>query len=198
MWPIVVAIVVCLVGYTYVRLNFAKQQRAHEPYADSQRRVGLAQLEAAGWQHLDIDYTATEAGPAGAAHVAVATTPGLPETIAELRQLTNENWHFPIEYTAVESSAETKRGNPLTVAFTAELDRSRVQIVGFDLFRKDSTVLVLPRWTGLPTTTNQGAPQATGSLAIPTESIPPGTYTLILPALKQSSQWTVEIRDAAN
>ncbi len=196
LWPIAIAIAVCLAGYTYVRLDFAKQQKAHEPFADSQRRADLAQLEAAGWQHTTAAFTPGPATAATGAATAVASEPGRPDDLAELRKLSTENWHLPIEYTAISAPAEATAAAPYAVALAATLDRARLHLAGFDVFRKDSSVLLLPRWAPLASSFGAGNNQISGTIHLPAGCLPTGRHTITLPALKQSSRWTVDVRGA--
>lgn len=187
MWPIVLAIIVSLAGYTYLRLAYAKQQKAHEPFADRQHRADQAQLEQAGWACIDATYHAASAPTATAAAPVVAVS-DQPELVAELRALTAENWILPIEYTALIVPAATANTEAGRIAVSASLDQARAQVSGFDLYRKDRELIAIPRWAPLTGAFSDARPTTAGTIAFPAGALPPGRYTITFPALKLSNR----------
>jgi hypothetical protein len=191
MWPIAVAIVVGLAGYTYLRLAYSKPGKPHEPYADSLRRVESDKLKAAGWTRVDAPFEPMVDLPALDAEVQSLVIQ--PEPVEELRRLSAENWHLPIEYAALSTPARIAAGSDLTVHFQAELDQARAQIVSFDLFRKGADLVAIPRWEPYPAELMPRRPRAIGATVFPAAALPPGSYHVTFPALKQSSQWQLTV-----
>lgn len=191
LWPIAVAIVVSLAGYTYFRLAFAKPENPHEPFAESRQRSESAKLKAAGWEWNEAAYEAVVELPAPAA--AVRALPVRPALAEELFRLSTENWHLPIEYTAVAAPARTTAGAEYALHFQVELDQARAHIVGYDLYRKDADLVVIPRWEPYPPELTPRRPKTGGRLVVPAGALPPGHYRVTLLALKQSSQWELEV-----
>ncbi len=190
-WPIALAIVVSLAGYTYLRLAYAKPGKPHEPFAENRRRGESHRLEAAGWIRTEVVFTpeVEVLAPAAAVQALVIR----PAAVEELRLLTAENWHLPIEYSAVSAPATVAADAGFAVHFQAELDQARVHIAGFDLFRKGTDLVALPRWEPYSEELAPRQPRAIGTLLIPAAALPAGRYRVTLPALKQSSQWELSI-----
>ncbi|HLP01337.1 MAG TPA: hypothetical protein VK163_04875 [Opitutaceae bacterium] len=191
LWPIAVAILVSIAGYTYLRLAYAKPGKPHEPFAETRQRVESDRLRAAGWTRLEAPFEAEIEVPA--ADAAVQALLIRPEAVEELHQLSAENWHLPIEYSAVSAPATLAAGAALAVHLQAELDQARAHIVGFDIFRKGADVVALPRWEPYPEELTPRRPRATGTIVFPAAALPPGQYRVTLPALKQSAQWELTV-----
>ena len=187
LWPIAVAILVALVGYTYLRLAYAKPAKPHEPFAEHRQRAEFGRFAAAGWAHTAAEFEAVVELPA--LDAAVQQQPAPPGPAEELRQLATETWHLPIEYSVVAAPARHAAGADYTVHYQADLDQARAHIVGFDLFRKGDELVALPRWEQSPGALTQRRPRTTGRFTIPAGTLPTGRYRLTLPALKRSSQW---------
>lgn len=194
MWPVALAIVVCLAGYTYFRLAYAKPTKAHEPFADNRRRVESAQLGAAGWSRVDAAYEPVVELPAAAATVRSLVI--RPAAAEDLHRLSAENWHLPIEYTTVAAPSQLAAGVDAVLHFQAELDQARAHIVGFDLYRKDADLVLLPRWEPYPEELVPRRPRITGRITLPAAALPPGPCRVTLPALRQSSQWDLVVAPA--
>jgi len=191
LWPIAVAIVVSLAGYTYFRLAFAKPEKPHEPFAESRQRSESAKLKAAGWEWSEAAYETVVDLPAPAA--AVHELPVRPAIAEELFRLSTENWHLPIEYTGVAAPSRTTAGAEYALHFQVELDQARAHIVSYDLYRKGADLVVIPRWEPYPPELTPRRPKTVGRLVVPAPALPAGHYRVTLLALKQSSQWELEV-----
>jgi hypothetical protein len=189
MWPIALGIVVFIGGYTYVRLAYAKPGHAHEPFAESRRRADTDKLTAAGWTRSELDFEPVVEQLSADAPVKPVLI--RPSAVDELQRLDTENWNLPIEYTVV--SAPAKAAGGLRLAFQASLDQARAQISGFTLFRKGGEVVLLPRWEPIPEELIPRRPVAGGRVAVPESALPPGRYSVILPAIRQSSTLELEV-----
>lgn len=191
LWPVAVAIVVCLAGYTYLRLAYAKPGRAHEPYAENLRRPQEKALAAAGWSRSTAAFAdAIELPPIDAAMHAAALRPPAAE---ELRRLTSENWHLPIDYTVVSAPPRLDEGADLVIHIRAEVDQARVHIVDFDLFLKDGDIVAVPRWEPYPDELTPRSSGITGTITVPAAALAPGRHHFVLPALKQSIEWDLAV-----
>ena len=191
LWPIAIAIVVCLAGYTWVRLAYAKPGKPHEPFAESRQRYLSAKLESAGWRWSEASYEALVDLPAP--EVAVRKLAVRPEPAGELFLLTTENWHLPIAYTVVAAPPRALPGADYAVHFQVELDQARAHIVSFDVYRKGADLVVVPRWEPYPPELTPRRPKLGGRLLIPASALPVGHSRVTLLALKQSSQWEFEV-----
>lgn len=185
LWPIAVAIIVCLAGYTYFRLSFAKPNKPHEPFAESRQRALTEKLKAAGWEQIEIRFETITAPPA--APIPTVNVPARPSPVDELHRLSAENWHLPIEYTVLAAPGAVPAGNEIVVQFSALLDQARVQIIGFDLFRRGTDLVTIPRWEPHHAAASSIQTTAVGRITIPAAALPPGAYRLSVPALKSTA-----------
>ena len=191
LWPVALAIVVCLAGYTYLRLAYAKPGKAHEPFAESRERTLSATLKAAGWEWTEAAYEALVDLPEPEAMI--RSVPVRPGIVEELFLLSPENWHLPIEYTSVAATARTAANADYAVHFQVELDQARAHIVSFDLYRKGADLIVIPRWEPYPSELTPRRPKVGGRMIVPAAALPAGRYQVTLLALKQSSQWDLDV-----
>lgn len=194
LWPITVAIVVSLAGYTYLRLAYAKPGKAHEPYAENRQRAESDALKAAGWTRTDAAFEPGIELPA--LDAAMHATFIRPPAAEELWRLSSENWHLPVDYTVVSTPPRIDEGAALEIHLQAELDQARVHIVDFDLYRKGADIVAIPRWEPYPEELTPRRPDITGTITVPAAALPPGRYHLVLPALKQSVEWDLTVGPA--
>lgn len=191
MSTVAIAIVVCLAGYTWMRLKYAKPGHGHEPFAQAFQRRESEKLKAAGWERFEaaweraVDFP----DPRGNVRVADARSP-LSE---DLFKSSTENWHLPIEYLKVTAPAELAAAGSYTVYLQALVDQARVQVHSFDIYRKGSDVLIIPRWEQIPEELIPRDAKTSGRMLWPEGKLPPGRYRVRLLALKQASEWDLTV-----
>src|ERR1043166_2507919 len=84
-WPmkwVVIAILLCIVPYTYLRWHYRKPTKAFEPYADIKDRANTMRLLAAGFQRIPV--TAQRPADPARAILMAAISPapgGVPEAL---------------------------------------------------------------------------------------------------------------------
>jgi len=192
MAAVAVAIVAAMGLYTFFRLHYAKPGKPHEPYAESRTRTDEQRLTAAGWIHGEAAFEPLAELPESAG---AAARPLLqpPAAAGALAQLTPGAWILPVEYSRLAAPATLGADEPCTVPFQARLDHARAQIVGFDLYRKDGDVLVLPRWEQMPDGLVPRERPVSGRLVWPAGAVPAGQYRVTLLAVKESAQWDLAV-----
>jgi len=188
---VALAIIASLALYTFFRLHFAKPGKPHEPYVESRERTDQQRLAAAGWAHFEGDFEplAELPDPRGT----IRPMAQRPDAALDLSQLTPGAWILPVEYENLAAPAALAPGQSYTVHFQARLDRARAQIVGFDLYRKDSDVLVIPRWEQMPAGLVPREHPVSGRMLWPAGAVPAGRYRVTLLAVKESAQWDLEV-----
>jgi hypothetical protein len=191
MAAVAVAIVAALGLYTFFRLHYAKPGKPHEPYAESRARTDEQRLTAAGWTHGEAAFEPLAEVPETAGAARPLLQP--PAAAGALALLTPGAWILPVEYPRLAAPATLGADEPYAVHFQARLDHARAQIVGFDLYRKDSDVLVVPRWEQMPDGLVPRERPVSGRLVWPAGAVPAGQYRVTLLAVKESAQWDLAV-----
>jgi hypothetical protein len=188
---IAVALVLGLAGYACLWHDRAKPDHGHDSPTESRPLIGAEKIASAGWTHAETAYEALveQADTAAPVHSVQITTDG----VEELRGLAADGWHLPIEYTAIAAPSHAAAGEDCAVHFQAVLEPGRTHIVGFDVYRKAADIVVLPRWETYPEELVPRRLSGYGRITIPATALPPGTYRVTFPALKQSSQWELVV-----
>lgn len=193
-WPmsgVVIAIVICLAGYTYVRLKYAKEDHGHEPFAKAYARRESEKLKAAGWVRFDAQWERdVEVPPANAPMQFGDARAPLWE---ELFKASTENFHLPIDFTRVSAPARIAVAEPLVVNFEAEIDGARVRIHSFDVYHKAGDLVFVPRWEQIPSEMVPADLKSRGRITLPAGKLAAGKYHVRLQALKRSSEFDVEV-----
>ena len=190
---IVIAIVACVVPYTYLTLKHRKPGPAHLPYADNKSRAEVARLLDAGYRRFAVSLKVLtgQPGSTGPAQLAaVADGPGgvpapLAEVLLDLPQLPNV-------VRDVEAAAQAGPEQPYTITFTCDAPGLAEQLTQAWVFVRDDQVTIAPR---IEPRTGEGI-LATGAvtlqLDLPANTFPrPGEFRVTLAATNNVANWSV-------
>lgn len=190
---IILAIVACVVPYTYLTLKHRKPGPAHLPYADNKSRAEVARLLDAGYRRFAAPLqilTGQAASTTPARLAAVADGPGgvpapLAEILLDLPQLPNVVRN-------VEAAAQAGPEQPYTITFTCDAPGLAEQLTQAWVFVRDDQVTITPRIE--PRTGEEvlvtGA--VTLQLDLPANTFPrPGEFRVALAATKKAASWSV-------
>lgn len=192
MSTVAIVVVICLAGYTYVRLKFSKEGHGHEPFAQAYERRESAKLKAAGWERLDAHWERDVPVPAG-------STPGLESADARsalwtaLFEASTERFHLPIDYERVVAPATLATPEPLQIHLEAAIDQAPVQIHSFDVYHKGGDLVFVPRWQQIPRDQVPADFKTRGRITLPAGKLPPGHYRVRLQANRQASEWKLDV-----
>ena len=196
-WPmkwIVLAILLAIVPYTYLRLHFAKPGQAHEPYEEAKARAESARL-AAGWLGLEVR---TERP---------ADIPRRRDTIKATATATAAPGDCPPAWPRRASSRPTcprksppwpRPGGPFAAGlrFSFRLQPARQQAGARDRtgFLHDNDLVVVPQLERLTGELLARSMEATLLVTVPGGSLKPGRYTVTVVASTGSKQWPLEVK----
>jgi hypothetical protein len=198
-WPmkwVVVAIIACLVPYTWLTLHYRKAEPSFQPYEDSKQRANVLRLLDSGYQRISVD-AARPADPQelirslhGLAVISDApagVTEGLDVALVESPLL-------PVSYGTISASAETASLLPYPIVFTCKLDDQKHQLGGAYIFLRGETVVLVPQFEPLGGELTARSKESPVAVTIPGGALKTGRYTVRLAGRDQSKQWTLTVR----
>lgn len=195
-WPlkwIIVAILLVVGPYTYLRWHFRKPGPAFAPYHDIKERANTMRLLSAGFQRITVaaDRPADGAlAPESRGHV-VAAAGGLPaslaSTLVEVPQL-------PVEITAVNAAAETNTMFPYKIEFTCTLPDNHRQPGSAQLFIRGEEIIVVPELEHLAGELVARARENRLRLTVAGGALKPGQYRVTLVGAQRSRAWDLTVK----
>lgn len=193
---VVLAIIACVIPYTWITIAYRKPNPAFQPYEDSKQRANVLRLLEAGYQRIQLPVTAP-AGPKpdeavgkpGAEVVSVAggLTEDLSRTLVETPPL-------PLSFTSVVAARETSPALPYSIAFACVPGEQKHPLSGAQVFIKELEVVIVPSFASSadPSTLVSGGPVL---LTLPAGTFKaPGRHTVLLVGTTESRQWTIDVR----
>lgn len=188
---VVLAIVACIVPYTWLTLHFRKEGRPFEPYEDMKSQANVERLLAHGYRRVPLPVERLDIPP--------AAQPGSPhiETIAGgyppvLRDALAEPAPLPESHRAVLVPATVATGQPLPVVFTCLMPDDHHVVGGLELYLKNNLLFLVPVFEsvgGLSTRTRESSARAT----IPAGVLKSGDYQTTLLGSAGSAAWTLQV-----
>lgn len=185
------AIVVFIVGYTFLSLEFRKPNRAYEPYNDLKNRGQTHTLLTAGFQRIALGTDQPTNLTRPATSVATQTTPGgIPE---DLRQYLFDQPRLPDACTQVfaPANASSILGFPLIVECTAA--NQHQQIAGAFLYVQGDRIIIAPEFEPLDGELTARSRQIEVRLTVPGGAIKPGSYEVLLTGRDSSLKWRMQV-----
>ena len=196
-WPlkwVVAAILVFVVGYTFVNLLYRKPGKPHEPYAEMLSRANAAKLQAAGWQRIPVDTRRPAEKPA-ADTVPAPVGRGGPGLGPELTEIFAERPRLLASIDSVSAPATVRHGEQYSAYFAASLSDLHGQLADLSLYRKAGTLVLIATVEPLPGRDLRSRwNDSSYWFGFPTQSLPPGRYHLRLVATGPAATWSFELR----
>ncbi len=191
---IVAAIVVFVVGYTFVNLYFRKPGRAYRPYQDAQNRATTARLLAAGWQKMAVDTRRPTEKPV-AEEAPAAVTRAAAGLGADLETKFAERPKLLATVDRVVSPGAVARGSNYAAYFTASLTDLKAQVSEVSLYRKGNELVLVPTTEPLPGTELKSRwNDSTYWVSFPTAPLPPGRYQVRIVSKGPAAEWAFTVK----
>ena len=194
-WPmkwIVVAILLCVVPYTIVTLQYRKPGKAFEPYDDLKNRANVSRLVSAGYQRVALPAARPADGPRTHGGAAVTTTAGgIPEA---LRKTLVDAPQLPTEIIGVTAGPTANMLLPYSIEFTCTLPSDKQQLGGADLYVRDRELVLAPTFEKLSGELAARSEKSLVLLTIPAGTLKPGSYTVTLLGERASRTWPLEVK----
>lgn len=188
---IVVAIVVFIIGYTVITLQFRKPNPSYQPYHDLKSRGETHNLLTAGFQRIVI--RAEQPAEAGGVAARAETLPqpgGLP---AALKDLLFDPPNLPAGYREVRAPATVATLMPCVIQFDCVQGDPHRQPGGAAIYVRGETVLIVPEYDPLNGDLRSRRDPALVQLTIPAGTLAPGRYSVSLIGAEASAAWTLQV-----
>jgi hypothetical protein len=192
---IIVAILVCVLPYTYLNLRYRKASPAHEPYQDNKDRAGVMRLLAAGYQRIDLATTKpmdprnfSLAGPAAS----VSPRPGgLPSLLSETLI---DHPLVPAAILTVLAPASLLAGSAYTLQFTSSQPQLAEQFATVEAYLRGDQLTIVPAFETLHGDLQNRFIESTVRLTLRPGVLKPGRYEVTLIGDRGSQTWPLEVQ----
>jgi hypothetical protein len=193
---VVVAIVVFIGAYTFLRLHFGKRGKPFEPYHDLGERVASQRLVDLGYERVAVEIAQpAESLPASRFAPAAAeigsTFGGLP---AELDGAIAARPALPAHITAVTAPREAASTETYAMQFTCVQPNYQTQLDSVLLLRKGHDLFLLPDFPKLNGQLLARSKETIVLVRIPAQSLAPGRYTVTVCGGQTAKTWNVTVR----
>src|SRR5512142_2896107 len=177
---VVVAVVVFMIGYTFLRLHYGKRGRSFEPYHDLGEQATVAHLLALGYRRIPVTIQRpAEVLPAERVAPAAAeildTLGGLP---AELNGALAFKPGLPEAINLVTAPGAVAATGDYRLQFACSQPDYSTQIRDAYLYRKDHQLFLLPDFEKMAGQLLARSKDSTVLASFPAQSLPPGRYNV--------------------
>jgi hypothetical protein len=192
----VIAIMIFILGYTYLRLHFGKHGKPFEPYQELGERAALQRLANLGYQRIPVNLERpAEVMPAAGFAPAAGDVEGAPGGLpAELDTVLASKPALPANITAVTAPREIAAPGVYALQFTCAQPDYRTQIDDALLFRKDHQLFLLPDFRKPGGQLLARWKESVVLARFSTEGLAPGRYTLTLYGRNKSKTWQFTVK----
>ena len=193
---VVVAIVVFIVAYTFLRLHYGKHEKPFEPYHDLGERADTRRLLELGYERVAVEIERpAEILPASRFAPTVdeigSASGGLP---AELAGALATRPSLPAAITSVTAPREIAPDGTYALQFICAQPDYKTQIDGVLLLRKGPQLLLLPDFPRLSGQLLARSKETVVLVRIPVQGFAPGRYTVTLCGGRASKTWEFTVR----
>lgn len=191
---VVLAIIACVIPYTWITIAYRKPNPAYQPYEDSKQRANVLRLLEAGYQRIYLSALPSETSrgnPASAATVS-SVPPGL---TAELASILVEPLPLPDSFTSVSAASETPAKQAYPIAFTCRPGEHKHPLSGAHVFIKNDTVVIVPAFEPpIGSSPPSRQPEETAVIQVPAAAFKQPRVSMLLIGANESRQWSVDVR----
>ncbi len=190
---VVLAIVACLVPYTWLTLAYRKDGKAYEPYQDNKDRAQVLRLLDAGFRRVDLQLERLVEPAAGSGTPAEtqAIAGGLPPLLADVLI---DKPPVPSAFQTVTAPAAQLAGAPYTLLLTAEQPDHDERPAASTLYLRGTEAVFIVGYDALPGELQARDLTARIRLTVPPQTFAAGTYHGTLIGARESRRWTFEVR----
>lgn len=193
---VALAIIACIVPYTWLTLYYRKAGPSYQPYEDSKQRANVLRLLDAGYQRINVSaerpadpqlLVHAMKSPASVKSAPAGLTEALDVALVEVPEL-------PVTFSSVSASGETAALLPYPVLFTCTLGDQKHQLGGAQVFVRGKSIVIVPQFEPLNGDLTARSKESPVVITIPGGTLTAGHYTLHLAGKEESRQWTVDVR----
>ena len=189
---IVLAIVVCIVPYTWITLKYRKEAPPHQPYQDNKDRAQVMRLLDAGFQRIHVSLERLVDPPAplkDAATIAVAPG-GIPPILSELLI---DKPPVPSTFTQVNAPTAALSGASYVITLGCTQPDHHEQPAASVAYRRGQEVNFVIGYETNPGELLSRHTDAFLRLVVPAHAFEPGQYHATLIGAQASRRWTFTV-----
>jgi hypothetical protein len=190
---VLLAIVLVILPYTYLRWHFRKPGRAFEPYHDTKEHANTMRLLSAGFQRVvvPLDRPADAVANPQPRVNASAAIGGLPASLASTLV---DSPPLPVEISAINAAAETNTLLPYAIEFTCTLPDNHQQPGGAQIFIRGEEIVAVPDLERLSGGLLARVRDNQVRINIPAGVLKPGRYHVTLVGSRTSRAWDLTVK----
>lgn len=186
---IVLAILVCVIPYTWVTIKYRKEAPPHQPYQDNKDRAQVMRLLESGFQRVSLTLERLVDPPLPLSDAADfdAIPGGLPPSLS---QLLIDKPPVPSTFTQLNAPAATLVGTSYEItAGCTQPDRDERPAVSVLYLRGNEAVFIVG-YDVLPGNLQSRRKESYVRLSVPSHTFEPGEYKATLIGAEASRRWT--------
>ncbi len=189
---VIVAILVAIVPYTYLRWHYRRPGRSFEPYHDLRERANTMRLLSAGFQRVTLRADRPADPSRRTAAAAFSAAPGgLP---APLASTLVDKPLLPAEIVWVMAAPSANALFSYPIEFTCRGADVRQQLAGAQLYIRDGAMFVVPQFERLSGGLLARSRETVVRLTVPAGTLKPGRYEVTLVGATASKTWPLEVK----
>jgi hypothetical protein len=194
---VVLVIIVCLAGYTFVTLRYRKIAPPHEPYSDAKERFTATRVREAGYARIPVNVER----PADLPY----TEGGIPRPLAEVSEIPGglprellENFaeapKLPQAIGRVVAPATLRALFPYPIVYNCELPDHQDVLGDTRVYTKEQDIIIVTDFDRIDSDLLARTRDTTVSVSLPAHLFESGkTYTITLTGEKTSRQWQLQV-----
>lgn len=189
---VVVAIIACIVPYTWLTVRYRKEGPAFQPYQDTKDRAQVMRLLDGGFRRVDLPLARlVDPAPLIGNSADTAVLPGgLPPL---LRDLLIDKPPVPSDFPQVDAPAAILAGAPYELGFTCTQPDTAEQPGSATLYLREQEAVFVIGYEALPGTLETRRLESRVRLTIPAHTFTAGTYQGTLIGARESRRWTFTV-----
>jgi len=196
-WPmrwVILAILLCIIPYTWITLRYRKPGPAFQPYEDSKNRANVVRLLEAGYQRFTVaaqrNADPSRFRPAGAAATPSSAPGGLPVILS---QVLVEIPLMPESVLGVTAAASTRGDAPYAVQFVCSVPDNKEQLAGAELYLRENDLVLIPTFERIQGDLLARSRESIVQIEIPAGTFKTGRYQVLLVGSRQSQRWEIVV-----
>jgi hypothetical protein len=191
-WPmkwIILAILVCLIPYTWLTIAFRKPNPAHEPYQDNKDRAQVLRLLDSGFNRIDLtlQQLVDPAVPPNDAADTIAIEGGLPPLLSDLLI---DKPPVPVDFPFVAAPASTLSGAPYVFKFACSQPDFDERVNESRLYQRNRELVLIIGYRANPDGLQSRDREIKAQITIPANTLEAGEYNTTLIGARESRRWT--------
>lgn len=189
---VVVAIIACIIPYTWITLAYRKEVPAYEPYQDNKDRAQVLRLLDNGFHRfaVSLELLTDPAAPPDTVASVERIDGGLPPL---LREVLIDSPPLPDRLPLVVAPAEGLAAAPYAFTFACTQPAADERPATVTLYQQGDQLTFVVAYEDLPGDLQTRRLDATGRITVPARLVEPGTYQATLLGTRESRRWTITL-----